>query len=179
MDKLLLAEDIAKVWDQITWVIPVPSLARIGILIPQHFQGSLTGYLPSLLISECLMWDTKNSVSVVQSHFTVRSKKWSLKDARLLAVSWCPLWDALFRSLWCSHALITVIEVMWSTVVWSIAIYYTFMDMMNEGKIGNDYSAGAWINPSLFSTRPGNIWLLEIIFNQIGHAIKVSGSFCE
>lgn len=53
------------------------------------------------------------------------------------------------------------------------------MDQMNEGKIGNDYSAGAWINPSPFSARPGNIWLLQIIFNQIGHAIKVNGSFCE
>lgn len=68
---------------------------------------------------------------------------------------------------------------MWYTGVWSITIYRTFMDQMNEGKIGNDYAAGAWINPSPFSARPGNIWLLQIIFNQIGHAIKVNGSFCE
>lgn len=92
-----------------------------------------------------------------------------LKESRgcqvLLTCLW-PLWDALSKNPgWMPALNNSNNRSVGYTVGWSIAICYIFTGQVNERKIGNDYSAGAWINLSPFSMRPGNIRLLQIIFN--------------
>lgn len=158
--------------------IPFPSLAHAGILTRSFTSAfsrvfdrpvAFTGFWMSQ--SEGLDFSAPK-----KCYYVVKESR----GCQVLVASLWPLWDALSKNPGWTHVLNNSnnrSDVY--TVGWSTAICYAFMGQVNERKMGNDYSSGAWINLSPFSRRPGNIWLLQIIFNHIGHAIKVNGFFCE